>query len=185
MKQHGKKKELQWLALVESRIMSPLVPYDANINIGDIEKCPSHLSAELGDSSCPSRKYLMYLFCHRVEKKKRYYDSECIKRAISRRFGAIDASYKIGKRMKYGSKDKNYDTVHTIINEYYTEIIAQKFSNGDSHNELQSNLIRLRDHGYEPELMFTDDPDRDRHSMMDIFPSLKENVDEKEFQSQQ
>ena len=56
----------------------------------------------------------MYLFCHRVEKKKKYYDSECIKRAISRRFGAIDDLYKIGKRMKYGSKDdKNYDTVHT------------------------------------------------------------------------
>ncbi len=46
--------------------------------------------------------------------------------------------------MKYGSEDKNYDTVHTIINEY-TEIIAQKFLNGDSHNELRSNLIRLRD----------------------------------------
>ena len=73
--------------------------------------------------------------------------------------------------------------VHTItINNEYTEIIAQKFSNGDSHNELRSNLIRLRDHGYEPELMFTDYPDRDRPSMMDIFPSLKVNEDEKEFQ---
>ncbi len=31
--------------------------------------------------------------------------------------------------------------------------------------------------------MFTDaDPDCDCHSMMDIFPSLKVNVDEKEFQ---
>ena len=173
------KKELQWLALLQSRMTSPL-PYDMNININDIEKCPSYLSPELGGVS-PSRYYLMFSFCHHVEKKKRYYDSECIKRAKSSRFGAIDASYKIGKRMKHGSKDKNYDTLHTVINEY-TEIIAQKFSNGDSHNELRSNLIKLRDHGYEPELMFTDDPDRDRHFMMDIFPSLKVNVDEKEFQ---
>lgn len=60
--------------------------------------------------------------------------------------------------MNHKSRDKHYDTTqHSIMNEYQ-ETVFQKWSDGDSHDELKRSLEKLRDIGFDPAIMFTDDP---------------------------
>jgi hypothetical protein len=111
-----------------------------------------------------------------------YYDADVLWRLRDSKVLSWDAHYKLGKRMKYAGQDKHYDTLHNGLNEY-GEYIARKWSNGDSHEEMMSYLQVLKSHGFAPSIVFTDDPDRDRRIFMEVFPTLREGVDEEAFSS--
>ena len=172
------KNELRWLAHLDRRLKNPL-PFDAGLRLEEVELCPSYFSEEMGGAS-PSDTFLMYMFCRHIERKKPYYDADVAKRLRTCLSGSIDASYKIGKKMNQKSRDKHYDTMHIIMNEYQ-ETVFHKWSDGDSHDELKRSLEKLRDIGFDPAIMFTDDPDRDRNLLMSIFPGLRKGVDDEAF----
>jgi len=174
------KNELRWLSHLYHRFNNPLIT-DIGLKREDISKCPGYLSEELGGAT-PSDSYLMTMFCRGVERKKMYYDADVLWRLRDSKVLSWDAHYKLGKRMKYAGQDKHYDTLHNGLNEY-GEYIARKWSNGDSHEEMMSYLQVLKSHGFAPSIVFTDDPDRDRRIFMEVFPTLREGVDEEAFSS--
>ena len=156
------------------RLTNPSVTQQ-QINRGDIEKCPEYFSLKLG-GCVPSGSWLVKMFCVTVQKVRSYYDSECIKRAKSSKILAIDASYKVPKwMMKWGS-ERIYDTLHSGTNEY-NEIVMQRFSTSDNHDELGSNLESLRSLGLNPYLAFSDDPGRDESLLKLTFCKLRNSAD--------
>ena len=168
------KKENQWAQYVLKRLTNPSVTQQ-QINRGDIEKCPEYFSLKLG-GCVPSGSWLVKMFCVTVQKVRSYYDSECIKRAKSSKILAIDASYKVPKwMMKWGS-ERIYDTLHSGTNEY-NEIVMQRFSTSDNHDELGSNLESLRSLGLNPYLAFSDDPGRDESLLKLTFCKLRNSAD--------
>ena len=103
-----------------------------------IEKCPEYFSSKLG-GCVPSGTWMVDTFCSYLAQKRSYFDSECIRRAQTTKILAIDASYKVPKwMMKWGS-DRIYDALHSGTNEY-NEIVVQRFSTSDNHEELGNNL---------------------------------------------
>lgn len=108
---------------------------------------------------------------------RNYYDSECVKRAKTSKILAIDASYKVPKWMMKWGKDRMYDALHSGTNEY-NEIVMQRFSTSDNHDELGSNLDALGFLGLSPHLAFSDDPGRDESLLKRCFPKLKNKADE-------
>lgn len=72
--------------------------------------------------------------------------------------------------MKLG-RDKIYNTLHSGTNEY-NEVVMQRFSTSDNHEELGTNLDNLRDLGLNPYLCFSDDPSRDDSLLMRKFSNL-------------
>ena len=171
-------KEIKWLAHMKSRILQPL-PSDRKYDRDLVEKCPSYFSEELC-GSIPSSKYLVLMFNRYVTAKRQYFDSEVLKCCKRSTLISLDASYKVGKLlMKYG-KEKMYDTLHTMVNEF-GQIVQQKFSNGDSHDELEENLAHLNSLGLDPSLVFTDNPERDRSMLQRVFPKLSDGINEDAF----
>ena len=119
------------------------------------------------------------MFCFTLTKKRQYYDSECLKRARSSKILAIDASYKVPKWMMKWGGQRIYETLHSGTNEY-NEIVLQRFSTSDNHDELGSNLESLGKIGLNPYLCFSDDPGRDESLLKRIFLNLKTKGDEDE-----
>jgi len=60
----------------------------------------------------------------------------------------------------------------------YGEVTWQKWSNGDSHDEMRKSLQRMYELGLDATITFTDVPERDRQMLQDIFPRLNEGVDQ-------
>jgi len=119
------------------------------------------------------------MFCFTLTKKRQCYDSECLKRARSSKILAIDASYKVPKWMMKWGGQRIYETLHSGTNEY-NEIVLQRFSTSDNHDELGSNLESLGKIGLNPYLCFSDDPGRDESLLKRIFLNLKTKGDEDE-----
>ena len=111
------------------------------------------------------------MFCLIVEGDRHYYDSECVKRAQSTKILAIDASYKVPKWMMKWGGDRIYDALHSGTNEY-NEIVMQRFSTSDNHEELGANLKALKDLGLNPYLSFIDDPNRDESLLKKLYTHL-------------
>ena len=65
-----------------------------------------------------------------------------------------------------------YDTLHSGINEY-KEIVMQRFSTSNNHQELGNNLSSLHTLGLSPYLTFSDDPLRDESLLKNFFPNSK------------
>lgn len=173
------RKENGWAIFVKQRLLNPTIR-DLAINRNEIEKCPSYFSKEIC-GAIPSTSYLTHMFCKYIDSIRFYLDSEVLKRSRSSECASLDASYKIFKYlMKSGDAGKAYDTLHTVSNEY-NEIIGQKWSNGDSHQEIIPNLQQLRDLGLQPKLVYTDVPERDRAMLEHVFPQLLEGVDRNAF----
>ena len=141
-----------------------------------IEKCPEYFSSKLG-GCVPSGTWMVDTFCSYLAQKRSYFDSECIRRAQTTKILAIDASYKVPKwMMKWGS-DRIYDALHSGTNEY-NEIVVQRFSTSDNHEELGNNLEQLHSLGLNPHLTFSDDPLRDESLLKKHFPLLKNHDDD-------
>ena len=144
-----------------------------------VEKCPSYFSEKLC-GSIPSSKYLVLMFNRYVTAKRQYFDSEVLKCCKRSTLVSLHASYKVGKLlMKYG-KEKMYDTLHTMVNEF-GQIVQQKFLNGDNHDELEENLLHLNSLGLDPSLVFSDNPERDRSMLQRVFPKLSNGINEEAF----
>lgn len=169
------KKENQWAKhLVEKLNNQPSVN-QRHIDREEIEKCPEYYSVELG-GCVPSGKWLVEMFCAVVQEKRPYYDSECLKRAKASSIIAIDASYKVPKWMMKWGGERIYEALHSGTNEY-NEIIFQRFSTSDNHDELGSNLESLSALGLNPYLAFSDDPARDESILKKCFSNLKNAAD--------
>ena len=169
------KQENQWAAYVKRRLSQPTLNQHVS-HREDIEKCPSYFSSRLG-GCVPSEQWLLTMFCTVVERRRNYYDSECIKRALSSTILAIDASYKVPKwLMKWGG-EKIYEALHSGTNEY-NEIIIQRFSTSDNHEELRSNCEALCRMGLNPHLVFSDNPERDESLMKEVFSNLRRSEDD-------
>lgn len=169
-------KEIKWLSHVKNRMRQPSAT-DRRYNAQLVDRCPSYLSEEMCGST-PSSKYLVLMFNRYVTARRQYYDSEVLKRVRMTCILSLDASFKIGKLiMNYGKDNKMYNTLHTMMNEY-GHVVGQKWSNGDSHDELMGNLKELQSLGLNPEITFTDNPERDRHMLLNVFPTLKSEVNE-------
>lgn len=174
------KKENQWAAHVHEKVTDqPTVTQTRINNREEIQKCPDYFSKEMG-GCVPSGSWLVKMFCLVITEFRHYYDSECIKRAKSSKVIAVDASYKIPKwMMKWGGKQKLYEALHSGTNEY-NEIIMQRFSTSDNHEELGSNLRTLKQMGVNPYLAFSDDPTRDENLLKETFPNLRNAADDGE-----
>ena len=73
--------------------------------------------------------------------------------------------------MKWGTH-RIYDTLHSGTNEY-NEIVMQRFSTSDNHQELGDNLSSLHLLGLNPFLTFSDDPLRDETLLKKMFRNLR------------
>ena len=173
-------KENQWAKHVIKCIEQPVIGQE-RLRREEIQKCPEYFSKELG-GCIPSKKWLLHMFCIIIEKKRQYYDSECVKRARASKILAIDASYKVPKWMMRWGTDRIYDTLHSGTNEY-NEIILQRFSTSDNHMELGSNLASLKNLGLDPHLSFSDDPTRDESLLKKYFHKLRSNDEDLEQQN--
>ena len=111
-----------------------------------------------------------------LQKLRIYYDSECIKGAKKLKILAIDSSYKVLKLMMKWGSDRVYDALLSHTNEY-NEIVMQRFSTSDNHDELGSNLESLRSLGLNPYLAFSDDPGRDESLLKLTFCKLRNSAD--------
>ena len=171
------RKENMWARHIIQQLDQPSL-FQQPVRRDQIEKCPEYYSIEMGGCT-PSGKWLTDMFCTVIQRKRYYYDSECIKRARTSKILAIDASYKVPKwMMKWGS-DRIYDALHSGTNEY-NEIIMQRFSTSDNHLELGSNLETLNKLGLNPFIAFTDDPGRDKSLLKRIFSNLDNGEEEVE-----
>ena len=136
-----------------------------------IEKCPNYFSNEMG-GCIPYGKWLVHMFCFTIARIRKHLDSECLKQVKTSKILAVDASYKVPKwMMKWGSH-RIYDALHSGTNEY-NEIVMQRFSTSDNHDELGSNLEALSSLGLNPQLAFSDDPSRDEFLLKEHFPKLR------------
>ena len=73
-----------------------------HVDRATIEKCPEYFSKAIG-GCVPSGSWLVHVFCESLSQNRKYFDSECVKRAKSTKVLAIDASYKVPKwMMKWG-----------------------------------------------------------------------------------
>lgn len=173
------KKQNMWGGHVVKRVEQPTLTQQPITNREDIEKCPGYFSKALG-GCVPGGKWLVQMFCVIIQRSRKYYDSECLKRARLCKIIAIDASYKVPKwMMKWGKKHGIYICLHSGTNEY-NEIIMQRFSTSDNHEELGSVLKDLSEMGLDPILCFSDDPTRDESLLKKHFPKLKTQSDELE-----
>lgn len=174
------KKENLWARHIIQQLIQPSALDPLPRNRSDIEKCPEYFSPGIGGCT-PSGKYLVEIFCLVVKRMRRYYDSECIKRARSSLIIAIDASYKVPKWMMKWVRggDRIYEALHSGTNEY-NEIIMQRFSTSDNHLELGYVLQLLKDLGLNPHIAFTDDPGRDESLLLRTFPTLDNGSGENE-----
>ncbi len=173
-------KEVKWLSHVKHRIKQPS-PFDRRYDRNAVEKCPSYFSEEM--CGCvPSSKYLVLMFNRYITARRRMYDSEVLKCCLRTSIISLDASYKVGKYMMKHGKEKMYDTLHSVYNEY-GQIVGQKFSNGDSHEEIEANLKELHSLGLNPEIAFSDNPERDRAMLQRVFPKLHEDINEDAFKN--
>ena len=73
--------------------------------------------------------------------------------------------------MNWGGK-KIYEPLHSGSNEY-NEILLQRFSTSDNHDELGCNLMLLSHMGLNPYLLFSDDPERDESLVEKHFSNLR------------
>lgn len=73
--------------------------------------------------------------------------------------------------MRYGD-EKIYEALHSGLNEY-NEIVHQRFSTSDNHDEVRSNLMDLNELGLNPILTFTDNPTKDKNMLIGCFPNLR------------
>ena len=167
------KKELEWASNVVNDLENPTIAQTNNpIRRSDIQKCPEYFSDDLG-GCVPGGVWLTEMFCLVVQRMRHYYDSECLKRAKSSKILAIDASYKVPKwMMKWGKVFRLYDALHSGTNEY-NEVIMQRFSTSDNHDELRTNLEKLASLGLNPYLCFSDDPVRDESLLRSLFSNFK------------
>ena len=170
------KRENQWAQYVLKYLNQPFV-FGA-VHRNDIVKCPEYFSLQLG-GCVPSAKWLLQMFCLSVTKKRQYYDSECLKRARNSKILAVDASYKVPEWMMKWGGQRIYETLHSGTNEY-NEIVLQRFSTSDNHDELGSNLESLGKIGLNPYLCFSDDPGRDESLLKRTFSNLKTKGDDDE-----
>ena len=174
------KRENLWANFALKKLNQPTIN-QRNIDRADIEKCPHYFSLELG-GCVPGGSWMVQMFCSTVQKMCHYYDSECIKRAKTSKVIAIDASYKVPKwMMKWGS-GRIYDALHSGTNEY-NEIIMQRFSTSDNHEELSSNLKNLSELGVNPYLCFSDDPSRDESILKKTFSNLGDYIEDSDDES--
>ena len=150
-------KEKAWAAHMIKELNNPF--QNNHVDRSTIEKCPEYFSFKLG-GCVPSGKWLVETFCTYLSQKRTCFDSECIKRAQTTKILAIDASYKVPKWMMKWGTDRIYDALHSGTNEY-NEIVMQRFSTSDNHEELGDNLAQLKTLGLNPHLTFSDDPIRD------------------------
>ena len=169
------KKENQWAQYVSSKLNQPTINQQP-LKRSDIEKCPLYFSKDMG-GCVPASNWLSDTFNKSIQQNRKYYDSECIKRAKSTKILAIDASYKVPKWMMKWGGSAIYDALHSGTNEY-NEIVMQRFSTSDNHEELGSNLEKLCNHGLNPYLCFSDDPGRDESLLKRCFQKLKNAIDD-------
>lgn len=171
------KTENQWAGHVVEKLQNPSISQlGTPTRRSEIEKCPAYFSSKLG-GCVPSGKWLIEMFCVVIQRNRHYYDSECIKRAKSSKLLAIDASYKVPKwMMKWDKNFRIYDALHSGTNEY-NEVVMQRFSTSDNHNELGSNLNYLSNLGLNPYLCFSDDPNRDESLLKEVFSNLSGDND--------
>lgn len=173
--QEWQKRELQWARYNINLLNQPsLTP----INRSEIKKCPHYFSDKLGGCT-PSGKWLIEMLCEYVDLRRPYYDSECVKRAILSKILAIDASYKVPKWMMKWGGQRLYDALHSGTNEY-NEIILQRFSTSDNHQELGAILETLSSLGLNPYLPFSDDPTHDESLLHKFFSNLRNGSEEQE-----
>ena len=152
------RRENMWASYILKNLNQPTLTQQF-VQREHIKKCPEYFSLKLR-GCIPSGKWFVEMFCNSIQKQRRYYDSECIKRAKSSKIIAVDASYKVPKwMMKWGSS-RIYDALHSRTNEY-NEVIMQRFSTSDNHSELGSNLESLSVLGLNLYTAFSDDPGRD------------------------
>ena len=119
----------------------------------------------------PTGSHLLDMFCFIIQEDRHYYDSECVKRAQSTKILAIDASYKVPKWMMKWGGGRIYDALHSGTNEY-NEIVMQRLSTSDNHEELGANSKALKDLDLNPYLCFSDDPDRDESLLKKNYTNL-------------
>jgi hypothetical protein len=171
------KKEIKWLSHLASRMEEPISTlFGRDENLQDVEKCPSYFSAQCGGGS-PSAKYLISTFNRSIHSNRRYFDEEVVRRMKNSIMVAIDASFKVGKWMMRHGDQKIYEALQTGLNEY-GEIIMQRWSTSDNHDELETHLKQLKDLGFEPWWIFSDAPEKDRSMLIRVFENLALNVDE-------
>jgi len=173
-------KEIKWAAHMKSRIKQPIIG-DRQYNRDAVEKCPSYYSEAMCGCT-PSSKFLVLMFNRFITARRRYYDSEVLKCCRMSSIISLDAHYKISKYLMKHGKEKMYDALHSLLNEY-GHIVGQKWSNGDSHEELEENLNELHSLGLDPQIAFTDNPERDRSLLQRVFPKLIEGIDENAFRT--
>lgn len=169
------KLENQFLSYVIMRLKNPQLGQNRNLKGTDIQKCPEYFSKELG-GCVPSAKWLIDAFCSVIEGMRDYLDSECLKRAIHSLILAIDASYKIPKRMMKWGGTRIYEALISGTNEY-NEVPLQVFACSDNHDEIGSNLESLKQAGMNPYLAFSDDPTRDESLLKEKFSNLRTDDD--------
>lgn len=167
------RREIQWLSHVKSRIDNPLL-FESVHNFKNIEKMPSYFSRDMCGGS-PSGNYLLDGFNQYIYDRHDYFDVEVIKRIQSSFVLAIDASYKVGKLIAKHGNQKIFEALHTGTNEY-GEIILNRFSSSDNHEEVEHHLNVLKQFGLNPDWVFTDVPDRDYEMLVRVFDHLKDNV---------
>lgn len=170
------KLENQFLSYVIMRLKNPQLGQDRNLKGTDIQKCPEYYSNELG-GCVPSAPWLIDAFCSVIEGMRSYLDSECIKRAIHSLILAIDASYKIPKRMMKWGGTRIYEALISGTNEY-NEVPLQFFATSDNHDEIRSNIKTLKEAGMNPHLAFSDDPTRDESLLKEVFSNLRTEYDD-------
>ena len=171
-------KEIKWAAHLKSQISQPSA-LDRPYNRDEVQKCPSYFSEAMCGCT-PSSKYLVLMFNRHITARRRYYDSEVLKRIRMNSIISLDAHYKVSKFLMGHGKEKMYDALHSMLNEY-GHIVGQKWSNGDSHEEVEENLKELHSLGLNPQIAFTDNPERDRSMLQRVFPKLSECIDEDAF----
>lgn len=76
--------------------------------------------------------------------------------------------------MKWGGT-KLYEVLESGVNEY-GEIIINHFETSDNHRQLRPVLKILQQLGLNPSIVFSDVPQRDKRLLEEVFPSLKEGV---------
>lgn len=169
------KLENAWARYVIKWLEQPSANQLPLIRRDQIQKCPEYFSRELG-GCIPSGDWLVNMFCSVLLSMRPYLDSEVIKRLRLSILIAIDASYKVPKwMMTWGGVFRIYNALHSGTNECL-EIIMQRFSTSDNHDELGSNLAQLAELGLDPKIAFSDDPARDESLLKQYFEDLRNGL---------
>jgi hypothetical protein len=171
------KSEILWIQHLLLRIQDPLItdsPEELKGLKRNLSWFPTYTSKEIC-GIVPSANGLVDFYCKITQARRAEYDSQMIRKYQSSSIFSIDASYKVPKWMASWMGEKMYDALITSKNEYF-ESLMSFFALSDNHKELKSELVRLRDLGFQPDFAFSDVPKRDRSLLEEVFSTLREGL---------